>query len=816
MTSCVRVLTAASLDSSPSLLLVAPDGSKVLIDCGEGCQRAFIEGSQKVATVQAICLTKISHTTVGGLPGFLLTSSDIRGRNVTAATATPLSNNDDLAPRSRNDAQWPFAPMDTSLSSTLSSTAPQESADLNIFGPSGSGAYLTSLRHFVRRDTFRVRLHEHAVHRVAVAPSTASRSKAKKKVPPMTPPSPDNVRFTVTTIPFVDVPDTWHVPSPLVVAGQKRPRAHDAHAGQASTLSFLFTTPPLLGKFLPEEAAKLGVPKGPLYAKLKGGQSVTFTMTQDEGEDEQDITVHSHQVVTPASPGIAVLVLRYPPSVDQLADYLKALRITERLTEHNVTLDVVVHLATEQVFTSKCATAWRHGLTGHTTTQHLWMNVNDEAGTPHHSAASTAQVRADLCPGLYYPLDGPVGSVRSLVRHPSLNGLNDDEKHVVQGRPGTEYVLLPRVKRGFRRIAAGLDKDEINTTQRKQLEDSGARQLADEIIQKEKALRQTESSESLVNGELIFTGTASAIPCKYRNVTGMSLVQPDGRAMLLDVGEGTLGQLFRLQRSADPSQVLGNIRVAWISHPHADHHLGLVRLLEERVSLSKASPPLLLICPPPVAHFLEEYARINPHIRGTYQILDCRDFRRPNPAAVGLLKAAIGFSNCRVVQVEHCQYSYAIILDGTPFGRLVYSGDCRPCAALARVAQPVDLLIHEATFEDGMESEAFLKRHCTTGEALRMGRAMQAKTTVLTHFSQRYPRISPPSSVDTTDMTIIYAFDGQCLTPQTLRIASKMTPALRKLYPEDDPEEAAADEVAERQSKQVLSTPGLFAKSELL
>jgi ribonuclease Z len=296
----------------------------------------------------------------------------------------------------------------------------------------------------------------------------------------------------------------------------------------------------------------------------------------------------------------------------------------------------------------------------------------------------------------------------------------------------------------------------------------------------------------------------------------MSLVQPDGRAMLLDVGEGTLGQLFRLQSSADPSQVLSDIRVAWISHPHADHHLGLVRLLEQRASLSVPPPPLLLICPPPITRFLEEYSMINPRIRETYRVLDCRDFRRPNPAAVGLLKEAIGFSNCRVVQVEHCPYAYAIILDDTPFGRLVYSGDCRPCSALAKAAQPVDLLIHEATFEDGMEAEAFLKRHCTTGEALRMGQAMQAKTTVLTHFSQRYPRISPPSSVDTTGMAIIYAFDGQCLTPQTLRLASQMTPALRMLYPEDDPEEAAADEAAERQSKEVLSTPGLFAKSELL
>ena len=43
------------------------------------------------------------------------------------------------------------------------------------------------------------------------------------------------------------------------------------------------------------------------------------------------------------------------------------------------------------------------------------------------------------------------------------------------------------------------------------------------------------------NGELLFTGTGSAIPCKHRNVTGMYLRFHNGNAMLLDVGEGTTG-----------------------------------------------------------------------------------------------------------------------------------------------------------------------------------------------------------------------------------------------------------------------------------
>jgi hypothetical protein len=53
------------------------------------------------------------------------------------------------------------------------------------------------------------------------------------------------------------------------------------------------------------------------------------------------------------------------------------------------------------------------------------------------------------------------------------------------------------------------------------------------------------SPPSISSGSFIFTGTGSAIPCKHRNVTGMYVEMKDGKGMLLDVGEGTLGQLIR-------------------------------------------------------------------------------------------------------------------------------------------------------------------------------------------------------------------------------------------------------------------------------
>lgn len=51
-----------------------------------------------------------------------------------------------------------------------------------------------------------------------------------------------------------------------------------------------------------------------------------------------------------------------------------------------------------------------------------------------------------------------------------------------------------------------------------------------------------------------------------------------------------------------------------------------------------------------------------------------------------------------------------------------YSGDSRPSARLVEAGRDATLLIHEATFEDDMMSEAVAKKHSTTGEAIDIGK----------------------------------------------------------------------------------------------
>lgn len=131
-----------------------------------------------------------------------------------------------------------------------------------------------------------------------------------------------------------------------------------------------------------------------------------------------------------------------------------------------------------------------------------------------------------------------------------------------------------------------------------------------------------------------------------------------GGSILLDAGEGSFGQLWRMFGESSSShakssssgggddatadggintraqQMLRDLSAVWISHPHADHHLGLVRILSERNKLLRGGgggavaartgglggslggagaaagtganvPNLLLMAPAPVADWLK-------------------------------------------------------------------------------------------------------------------------------------------------------------------------------------------------------------------
>ena len=64
-------------------------------------------------------------------------------------------------------------------------------------------------------------------------------------------------------------------------------------------------------------------------------------------------------------------------------------------------------------------------------------------------------------------------------------------------------------------------------------------------------------------------------------------------------------------------------------------------------------------------------------------------------------------------------------------------------------------MIHESTFSDDLASSAAEKRHSTMGQAIKTGEQGGAKYVVLTHFSQRYPKLP----VFEGNKNVAFAFD---------------------------------------------------------
>jgi len=101
---------------------------------------------------------------------------------------------------------------------------------------------------------------------------------------------------------------------------------------------------------------------------------------------------------------------------------------------------------------------------------------------------------------------------------------------------------------------------------------------------------------------------------------------------------------------------------------------------------------------------------------------------------------SFGLASIKRVPVPHCWRSYGTELELTSGLRIAYSGDCRPSSAFAQACRGAHLLVHECTFGDDKQDHARAKKHSTMGEALGVAREMQARRTLLTHFSQRYTK----------------------------------------------------------------------------
>lgn len=291
-------------------------------------------------------------------------------------------------------------------------------------------------------------------------------------------------------------------------------------------------------------------------------------------------------------------------------------------------------------------------------------------------------------------------------------------------------------------------------------------------------------------------GTGSALPSISRNVLSNLIRIPyqhrDGsityRSIILDAGENTIGSMLRNfghKDESDLKQIYSELTLIHLSHLHADHHLGMISIINKWFELNSGSDKkLYLIIPWQFITFVNDWYSLETQYNHAVdltrlQMFSCEDFlkegrlpeyqkltidefeqaydcgdrhRSINKAplhpvdndAIAQMYEAIGLVSISTVRALHCAWAYSstfrFILDSNrdQHFTISFSGDTRPNPKFCSIGHKSDLLIHEASLDSFWIDEAIAKKHTAMIEAVGVCQLMQCPKLLLTHFSTRY------------------------------------------------------------------------------
>ncbi|KAF9101300.1 hypothetical protein BGX29_005816 [Mortierella sp. GBA35] len=868
MKAYLQVLSAGTADCPPSIILHF-DSQRYMINCGEGTQRLCMQNRVRFSKMKTMLFTRTHWDCIGGVPGMLLTLADVGSRNIkmlggenlthalistrhfvyrnTMAVDTVEFSKDIGTYKDENlritavqvcpdnfergtPYEWPAPPPNPTRSngsspsnSNAASPAP-ENRGTPIVVPTNAGSKRSSddlsppssaqdtlvaeespktdaeIRKMVLQSMFNLS-RNNGEHPLA--------SKKAKKDPKAPAPKTD-----------VDMIEAAHAAEGKHTCGGAPPKGVNGRfmdlprtTPNTSAISYICQSADYVGKFNKQVAIDLGVKPGKLFGDLVNGKSV---------QSESGTTVHPHQVISGARPGRVFMVIDCPST-----DYISGLVNAKEFERYHgveagpatgsgsdkLTAACIVHLGGHSVLSHPEYKAWMQRFGPET--QHIVANQEYCAQkliwrNQSQSCYKLSALDSSIFPVPYYN-NKPIHDLTA-----DIDGLGVKAK---MAESMLTYLIEPSTGLERSEVVQPLemckDYSSLKESPKEYLREyySLALKAQEEIAQEERDFGVTE----VPGKDVVLTalGTGSSHPSKYRNVSATLVEAPQHGNFLLDTGEGTYGQMFRqfggFRMSADqPNSVddrIKNLKGIFISHLHADHHLGIVTLIDRwNKSRSESTDPLYLIAPLKFNSFLQElsdaqdFGYQNVRYIQSEDIVHWRQSRREDfryqyaQPTLESLYGSSGFTDIRTVDVIHCPWAYGISMTHKDGWKIVYSGDTRPCQNLVDAGKGATVLLHEATFEDDMEEEAVKKRHSTTREAIMVGEGMEAQHTLLTHFSQRYPKIPRFDSEDKS--TII----GICFDLMSVKLGQighlpKFLPALQVLYsPQSDEAQEGEEE----------------------
>lgn len=718
----------------PLLMLTSREGSRYLLGkVPEGAQRVLNENGFRLGKLRLVFLTGIllSWLAVGGLPGLFLTITDATGRGLDVFTNLARI-------LSYIVATWRYFVF-------------RRGTDLNVLDT-------TDQSYIGDASTVFFPIKIGPDRSPQAEPSAEHYSRLRK--------------LTLLMFPGSKTPGDHEAPSYVALPDPNKL----APIADQESLSFLVRFLPVRGKFDAARAKALGVRPGNKYRQLTDGETVL-------SEDGTPVT--PDQVLGEPKLFPKVLVLDVPSN-----EYLRHTVSSEEwfLAERGPEpIGLVIHLlgddidfrlpeyvAFMQKFPAQCKHVVSHRscadntLVFRTLTAHLLKLktvMNGSFNLPHCEAHSEEAGVHKLQSMQQFLID-PTGVTVSDQTVPceSLSEIYDKE---VDNPTAREEVL------GSTPISLGPVPEP--------------RDLKDHV-------------------QIVTLGTGLALPTISRNVLSTLVRIPfadsDGKitftGVLLDGGENTFGTLVRNyghNGGEQLAQIFRELGLIYLSHLHADHHLGLISVMESWFVYNGQTPgrKLHVVVPWQYKAFVREWVRLKKLVVDLEQVvfLDCEHFS-PNPETaqpqVKLADADLNREEARsdaplaaegttppnqeklspkpkevpqanaqdwaaacqdihlmqlqTVRAIHCNWAYSVAmtfdLGNNETFKLSFSGDTRPNTRFAEIGKHSDLLIHEASLENELIEEALAKKHTTVAEAIFMAQMMACRHVVLTHFSARF------------------------------------------------------------------------------
>ncbi|CAG8954483.1 hypothetical protein HYFRA_00004395 [Hymenoscyphus fraxineus] len=535
-----------------------------------------------------------------------------------------------------------------------------------------------------------------------------------------------------------------------------------------SSICYIIKGHPQRGKFDAPAALKLGVKKGPSFRDLTMGKSVTT-------QDGKVVTPEMVMGPTRESSGFAIIELPTTAYVGPLIDRPE--------------------WSSNEVMNEVKAAIWILG-PGVTEDTRLQEFMKKQKGMKHIVSSK------DCCPN-YLAMESPATSAIKLSlidsdRFPVPKFKNTVEqplegpKPFEAARPGLIFDIEPRFQERDDQVVPLLNTIKVVEEARNNKEVMDLAKIAQTQIRAEDYQNKLDERQRDIpskDAEIVTLGTGSAVPSKYRNVSATLLRVPGYGTYLFDCGENTLGQLKRVFGDELP-EVLRDLKAIWISHLHADHHLGTAAVIKawaaetSKDDLTKNNR-LHVVAHDSMTKWLREYSEVEDfgYSRVSTMMISQpkQRFHSFNHTFAPEEVKELGITYIQAVAVQHCNGAAAVVFNFPNGFKVAYSGDCRPSKDFIRIGQNATLLIHEATFDDELQSDAYAKKHCTTSDALNVGREMNARRILLTHFSQRYQKI-PVMDNGERDQVAIVAFDYMRVKIGDFAKMEAFKPALMKLY----------------------------------